>query len=114
VDVLLPLHDLDIFSRYVVGCLLAEGESSGLAQELIRSSCQKQGIQPGQLTLHADRGNALNSKSVALLLAALGVTKSHSRPRVSNDNPFPEAQFKTLKYRPGSPERFGSLQDARR
>jgi len=105
---------LDVFSRYVVGWLIAEGESSGLAQELIRASCQKQGIEPGQLTLHADRGSSMNSKPVALLLADLGVTKSHSRPHVSNDNPFSEAQFKTLKYRPGFPERFGSLQDARR
>ncbi|RPJ32093.1 MAG: IS3 family transposase [Planctomycetaceae bacterium] len=105
---------LDVFSRYVVGWLIAEGESAGLAQELIRASCQKQGIEPGQLTLHADRGSSMNSKSVALLLADLGVTKSHSRPHVSNDNPFSEAQFKTLKYRPGFPERFGSLQDARR
>lgn len=105
---------LDVFSRYVAGWLIAEGESAGLAQELIRASCQKQGIEPGQLTLHADRGSSMNSKSVALLLADLGVTKSHSRPHVSNDNPFSEAQFKTLKYRPGFPERFGSIQDARR
>lgn len=105
---------LDVFSRYVVGWLIAEGESSGLAQELIRASCQKQGIEPGHLTLHADRGSSMNSKPVALLLADLGVTKSHSRPHVSNDNPFSEAQFKTMKYRPDYPERFGSLQDARR
>lgn len=105
---------LDVFSRYVVGWLIAEGESAGLARELIQASCQKQGIQPGQLTLHADRGSSMNSKTMALLLADLGVTKSHSRPHVSNDNPFSEAQFKTLKYRPGFPERFGSPQDARR
>jgi putative transposase len=104
---------LDVFSRYVVGWLIAEGESAVLAQELIRASCHKQGIQPEQLTIHADRGSSMTSKSVALLLADLGVTKSHSRPHVSNDNPFSEAQFKTLKYRPGFPERFGSLQDAR-
>jgi putative transposase len=104
---------LDVFSRYVVGWLIAEGESSGLAQELIRAICQKQGIEPGQLILHADRGSSMNSKPVALLLADLGVTKSHSRPHVSNDNPYSEAQFKTMKYRPDYPERFGSLQDAR-
>jgi putative transposase len=104
---------LDVFSRYVVGWMVAPHESATLAQKLIRESCERQGITEGQLTLHADRGSSMTSKSVALLLADLGVTKSHSRPHVSNDNPFSEAQFKTLKYRPDFPKRFGSLEDAR-
>jgi putative transposase len=104
---------LDVFSRYVVGWLIAEGESATLAQQLIRATCVKQAIQPDQLIVHADRGSSMRSKTVALLLADLGVTKTHSRPHVSNDNPYSEAQFKTLKYRPDYPERFGSLQDAR-
>jgi putative transposase len=104
---------LDVFSRYVSGWLIAEGESATLAEQLIAESCIKQGIEPGQLTLHADRGSAMISKTVAHLLADLGVTKTHSRPYVSNDNPYSEAQFKTMKYRPDFPERFGSLQDAR-
>jgi putative transposase len=97
---------LDVFSRYVVGWMLAEGESARLAEKLIAESCERQQIQPGQLTVHADRGAAMTSKPVALLLADLGVTKSHSRPHVSNDNPYSEAQFKTLKYRPDFPGRF--------
>ena len=84
-----------------------------MAKQLIAESCAKQGIERDQLTLHADRGSAMISKTVALLLADLGVTKTHSRPYVSNDNPYSEAQFKTMKYRPGFPERFGSIQDAR-
>ena len=104
---------LDVFSRYVVGWLLAQRESSRLAEQLIAESCERQEILPGQLTVHADRGAAMSSKPVALLLADLGVTKSHSRPHVSNDNPFSEAQFKTLKYRPDFPERFGSIQHGR-
>ena len=104
---------LDIFSRYVVGWMVAEGESAPLAQELIRATCTKQGIGPGTLTVHADRGPSMKSKPVALLLADLRITKTHSRPHVSNDNPFSESQFKTLKYRPDFPERFGSIQDAR-
>ena len=104
---------LDVFSRYVVGWMLAEGESARLAEKLIAESCERQKIQPGQLTVHADRGAAMTSKPVALLLADLGVTKSHSRPHVSNDNPFSESQFKTLKYRPDFPERFGSLEHGR-
>jgi len=104
---------LDIFSRLVVGWMLAHRESAELAKCLIRESCEKQGIQPGQLILHADRGSSMKSKPVAFLLADLGVTKTHSRPHVSNDNPFSEAQFKTLKYRPQFPQRFGCLQDAR-
>jgi putative transposase len=104
---------LDIFSRLVVGWMLAHRESAELAKRLIRESCEKQGIQPGQLILHADRGSSMKSKPVAFLLADLGVTKTHSRPHVSNDNPFSEAQFKTLKYRPQFPQRFGCLQEAR-
>jgi putative transposase len=104
---------LDIFSRYVVGWMVARRESAGLANRLIQESCQKQGIGPAQLTLHADRGSSMASKCVAMLLADLGVTKTHSRPHVSNDNPFSESQFKTLKYRPEFPKRFGSIEDAR-
>ena len=104
---------LDIFSRYVVGWMVAPAESAGLAQRLITDTCEKQQIEPGQLTLHADRGSSMTSKPVAWLLADLGVTKTHSRPYTSDDNPFSEAQFKTLKYRPDFPERFGSLEDAR-
>ena len=104
---------LDVFSRYVVGWMIAERESATLAQQLIRETCDKQDILPDQLTVHADRGSSMRSKTVALLLADLGVTKTHSRPYVSNDNPYSEAQFKTMKYRPTYPERFGSIQDAR-
>ena len=101
---------LDIFSRQVVGWMVADCESASLAKKLIRESCDKQHIDRDQLILHADRGASMKSKAVALLLADLGVTKSHSRPYVSDDNPFSEAQFKTLKYRPDFPERFGSIQ----
>lgn len=104
---------LDVFSRYVVGWMIAERESTALAEELIAETCARQGIQSEQLTLHADRGSSMTSKSVAFLLADLGVTKTHSRPHVSNDNPYSEAQFKTLKYRPDYPSRFGCLLDAR-
>ena len=104
---------LDVFSRYVVGWMVAPHESAALAKKLIQETCQRQGIPKGQLTLHADRGSSMKSKPVALLLADLGVTKTHSRPSVSDDNPFSEAHFKTLKYRPDFPERFGSLPDAR-
>ena len=104
---------LDVFSRYVVGWMIAERESAALAEELIAQTCARQGIESGQLTVHADRGSAMTSKPVALLLADLGVTKTHSRPQVSNDNPYSEAQFKTLKYRPDYPSRFGCQQDAR-
>ena len=104
---------LDIFSRYVVGWMIAPRESAVLAERLIADTCAKHGIHPGQLTLHADRGTSMKSKPVALLLADLGVTKTHSRPHVSNDNPFSEAQFKTLKYGPLFPERFGSIADGR-
>jgi putative transposase len=104
---------LDIFSRYVVGWMVAERELAALAQKLIAETCKKQKIEPGQLLIHADRGASMRSKPVALLLADLGVTKSHSRPSVSNDNPYSESQFKTMKYRPEFPDRFGSLQDSR-
>lgn len=104
---------LDVYSRYVVGWLVAHRESAALAQKLIAQTCERQGISPGQLTLHADRGTSMTSKPVAFLLADLGVTKTHSRPHVSNDNPFSEAHFKTLKYRPDFPGTFGSIEDAR-
>jgi len=104
---------LDIFSRYVTGWMIATHESSVLAKRLIAETCEKQNVQPGQLTIHADRGSSMKSKPVALLLTDLGITKTHSRPRVSDDNPYSESQFKTLKYRPGFPDRFGSIQDAR-
>ncbi len=104
---------LDIFSRYVVGWMVAYRESAVLAQRLIEQTLERQQIEPGKLTLHADRGSAMTSKPVAFLLAELGVTKTHSRPHVSNDNPYSESQFKTMKYRPEFPDRFGSYQDAR-
>lgn len=104
---------LDIFSRKVVGWMVADRERSDLARELIEESCRKECIQPGQLTLHADRGSSMQSKPVAHLLSDLGLMKSHSRPYVSDDNPFSESNFKTLKYRPDFPERFGSREDAR-
>src|SRR3989442_7164192 len=91
----------------------AHGKRGRREQKLIAETCARQGIAPGALTLHADRGSSMTSKPVALLLADLGVTKTHSRPHVSTDNPFSEAQFKTLKYRPDFPERFGSIEDAR-
>lgn len=104
---------MDIFSRYVVGWMVAHREKTSLAKRLIMESCQKQEITPGQLGLHADRGSSMKSKGVAQLLVDLGVTKTHSRPHVSNDNPYSEAQFKTLKYCPRFPGRFGSIEDAR-
>jgi putative transposase len=104
---------LDIYSRYTVGWMVASCENADLAQRLIRDSIHRQGVDAQQLTLHSDRGPAMKSHSVAQLLATLGVTKSHSRPHVSNDNPFSESQFKTLKYRPEFPGRFGCQQDAR-
>ena len=104
---------LDVFSRYVVGWLLAHRESALLAQRLIAATVAREGIAPGQLTVHADRGAAMTSKPVAFLLADLGITKTHSRPHVSNDNPYSEAQFKTLKYHPSFPDRFGSYEHGR-
>lgn len=105
---------LDIFSRYVVGWMVASCERAALAERLLADSIGKQGVDRDQLTIHADRGSSMASKPVAFLLADLGVTKTHSRPRCPNDNPFSEAQFKTLKYMPEFPERFGSQEDARR
>ena len=104
---------LDVFSRYVPGWMVATRESAVLAERLISETAEKEGILPGELTLHADRGTSMRSKPVALLLADLGIEQSHSRPHVSNDNPYSEAAFKTLKYRPTFPARFGSLEDAR-
>ena len=104
---------LDIFSRYVVGWMIAHRETAELAEQLIADTIDKQHIVPGTLTLHADRGTSMRSKSVAQLLVDLDVTKTHSRPHVSDDNPYSEAQFKTLKYRPDFPARFGSIEDAR-
>jgi len=104
---------MDVFSRYVVGWMIAERETAELAEAFIAETCANEGIVPGTLTLHADRGSAMTSKCVAHLLADLGVVKTHSRPQVSNDNPFSEAQFKTVKYHPSCPERFGSVEDAR-
>ena len=104
---------LDIFSRYVVGWMVAHAESARLAERLLAATCETQAIRPGQLTVHADRGSSMTSKPVALLLADLGITRTHSRPHVSNDNPFSEAQFKTLKSRPEFPERCASAEAAR-
>jgi putative transposase len=104
---------LDVFSRFVVGWMVAHRESAALAKRLIEESCQRQGISQGQLTLHADRGSSMRSKTVALLLSDLGVTKTHSRPYTSTDNPYSEAQFKTMKYRPEFPDRFGCIQHSR-
>ncbi len=104
---------LDVFSRYAVGWMIADGESAVLAKRLIDETCRRQNIEPGQLTIHADRGSSMTSKPVAFLLADLGVTKTHSRPHVSDDNPYSEAHFKTLKYRPDFPQRFGCIEDSR-
>jgi putative transposase len=105
---------LDVYSRYVVGWMVALQEAAYLVESLFLETCRKQNIQRGQLTLHADRGNPMNSKPFAMLLADLGVTKTHSRPHVSNDNPYSEAHFKTFKYFPAYPVRFRDLVDARR
>lgn len=104
---------LDVFSRYVVGWMVAQRESAVLAKRLIEETCERQGVGRDQLTLHADRGSSMRSKAVALLLSDLGVTKTHSRPYTATDNPYSEAQFKTMKYRPQFPSRFGSLQHGR-
>jgi putative transposase len=104
---------IDIYSRYVPGWLLARRETAELAERLLAETIRKQNAVAEQLTIHADRGTSMASKTVALLLADLGVTKSHSRPHCSNDNPYSEAQFKTLKYRPEFPARFGSIEDGR-
>ena len=104
---------IDVFSRYVVGWMVADRESSELAKRLLSETIRKQEADPSHLTIHADRGSSMKSKCVALMLSDLGVTKTHSRPHVSNDNPFSESQFKTMKYRPEFPTRFGSIEDAR-
>jgi putative transposase len=104
---------LDVFSRYIVGWMVAMREGAALASKLIEETCQKQNIQPGQLGIHADRGSAMRSKPLVFLLADLGVTKTHSRPYTSNDNPYSESQFRTMKYRPEFPDRFGCIQDSR-
>lgn len=103
---------IDIFSRCVVGWMVAQRESASLAEKLIVETCEKQGIVRDQLTIHADRGTSMKSKLVAQLMADLGITKTHSRPHTSNDNPYSEAQFKTLKYRHTFPKKFGCLEDA--
>lgn len=103
---------LDIYSRYVVGWMLAERESGGLAEKLMAETCRRHDISPGQLTIHSDRGSPMKSKPVIALLSQLDVVRSHSRPHVSNDNPFSEAHFKTLKYQPAFPKRFGGFEDA--
>jgi putative transposase len=104
---------LDVFSRYVVGWMVGLRETAELAQDFIGETAAKQGIVPHSLTLHADRGTSMTSKPVAFLLADLGITRSHSRPHVSNDNPYSESQFKTLKYRPAFPDRFAGVEEAR-
>ena len=104
---------IDIYSRYIVGWMLATAESAALAERLLAETIAKQSVDRGQLTIHADNGSSMASKPVAFLLADLGITKTHSRPHVSNDNPYSEAHFKTLKYRPEFPSAFGSIQDAR-
>lgn len=104
---------LDLFSRYVVGWMVAAQERARLAERLIQATCHKQRIGSNQLTIHADRGAPMRSKVVAELFTDLGIAASYARPRVSNDNPFSEAQFRTFKYRPAFPDRFGSIQDAR-
>jgi putative transposase len=110
-----PLYTvLDIYSRYVVGWMIAEVESSEFAKQLIAEITHQQGIQPDQLILHADNGAPMRGKPLSQLLVDLGITRSHNRPYTSDDNPFSEAQFKTMKYRPDYPDRFDSLTDARR
>jgi putative transposase len=104
---------LDVFSRYVVGWMVAPRESAELARKLIEETSEKQVILPDQLTIHADRGSSMRSKPVAFLLADLSITKTHSRPYTSNDNPYSESQFRTMKYRPEFPDRFGCIQDSR-
>ena len=104
---------IDVFSRYVVGWMVAQTESQMLARELFHGIYERERVKPGQVTVHADRGAAMTSRGLADLFVTLGIEKSHSRPSVSDDNPYSEAQFKTFKYRPGFPDRFGSIEDAR-
>ena len=104
---------LDVFSRYVTGWMVAPRENADLAKEFIEETVSKYDIPPGQLNLHADRGKVMRSKTVYQMLDDLGVAKTHSRPYVSNDNPYSESQFRTLKYRPEFPDRFGCCEDSR-
>jgi putative transposase len=104
---------LDIFSRYVVAWTVQYREDKQVAKALIAQACEQQQIKPGTLTVHADRGSAMRSKPVAFLLADLGLTRTHNRPYTSSDNPYIEAHFKTLKYRPGFPDRFQNIEQAR-
>jgi putative transposase len=104
---------LDVFSRYVVGWSVQHRESAAVAEQLIAQAISQQGVAPGELTIHADRGSAMTSKPVAFMLADLGVTRTHSRPYTSTDNAYSESQFRTLKYRPGFPDRFGSIEHSR-
>jgi len=104
---------LDIFSRRVIGWCVADAESAALFRPLFDDAIAKHNVPPGQLTLHADRGGPMKARATALLLADLGVTRSHNRPHTSNDNPFSESHFKTLKYQPRFPQRFGCIEDAR-
>jgi putative transposase len=104
---------IDIYSRYTVGWMIAEAESEDLASQFLEETVTKHGVDKGQLTIHSDRGAIQTAKTVAVLLADLGVTKSHSRPKISNDNPYSESQYKTIKYRPGYPDRFDSIHHAR-
>ena len=104
---------MDVFSRYVVAWTVQHRETASVAEQLIAQAIEQQGVKPGQLTVHADRGSSMTSKPVAFLLADLGVVKTHSRPYTSTDNPYSEAQFRTIKYRPAFPDRFGSIQHAR-
>jgi len=104
---------LDLYSRYIVGWQVARRESAAVYQELVEACCKDQGVVPEQLTIHSDRGSPMTAKSTALLYVDLGIAKSHSRPYTSNDNPYSEANFRTLKYRPDMPDRLGSLEHAR-
>ena len=104
---------MDIFSRYVVGWMVASREAAALAERLLADTITAHQVAPGTLNVHADRGSSMTAKPVALLLADLGVTRSHARPHVPDDNPYSESQFKTLKHHPTFPDRFGSIQDAR-
>jgi putative transposase len=104
---------LDLFSRYIVGWQVATRESAAVYQQLVEECCKDQGVVPEQLTIHSDRGAPMTAKSTALLYADLGIIKSHSRPYTSNDNPYSEANFRTLKYRPDMPDQLGSVEHAR-
>lgn len=104
---------LDLYSRYIIGWQVARRESAAVYQELVKACCKDQGVVPDQLTIHSDRGSPMTAKSTALLYVDLGIAKSHSRPYTSNDNPYSEANFRTMKYRPDMPDQLGSLEHAR-